>query len=31
MGSVLHEVGTVDLGVRDRDDPGVGGDGDLRV
>src|SRR3954462_11948587 len=29
--SVLHEVGTVDLGVRDGDHPGVGGDGDLGV
>src|SRR4051795_12714217 len=29
--SVLHEVGTVDLGVRDGDHPAVGGDGDFGV
>src|SRR3954453_1370558 len=29
--SVLHEVGTVDLGVRDGDHPGVGGNGDLVI
>src|SRR4051794_11665748 len=29
--SSLQEVAAVDVGVRDRDDPRVGGDGDLRV
>src|SRR3954471_9831308 len=29
--SFLNEVGTMDLGVRDGDHPGVGGDGDLVV
>src|SRR3954464_15494339 len=29
--SPLQQVAAVDVGVGDRDDPGVGGDGDLRV
>src|SRR3954463_3260303 len=29
--SALQQVAAIDLGVRDRDDPGVGGDGDLGV